>query len=67
MSNVIDQVNQQEMRKQSSIWHYSQADSLSPAEQAALDAVADEVRNQRVLDIGVGGGRTVKEIGRAHV
>lgn len=44
------------------MWHYSQTEELSQAEQAALDRVADEVRGKRILDIGVGGGRTVRPL-----
>lgn len=62
MSMIIDRINLSEMRKASSVHHYSQEDALSPAEQAALDSVADEVRGKRILDIGVGGGRTVKPL-----
>jgi len=62
LSAVVDQINLNEMRKASSVWHYSQAEELSQAEQAALDRVADQVRGKRILDIGVGGGRTVRPL-----
>jgi len=62
MSSVIDQINQHEMRKAEIVHHYSVDDFLSPAEQAAVDRVAAQVRGGRVLDIGVGGGRTVNSL-----
>jgi ubiquinone/menaquinone biosynthesis C-methylase UbiE len=62
LSAVVDRINLNEMRKASSVLHYSQTEELSQAEQAALDRVADEVRGKRVLDIGVGGGRTVRAL-----
>src|SRR5262245_28215437 len=38
---------------------YSNGDALTPAEKAALAAIGDSCRGKRILDIGVGGGRTV--------
>ena len=62
LSAVVDRINLNEMRKASSVLHYSQSEELSPAERAALDRVADQVRGKRLLDIGVGGGRTVRAL-----
>jgi ubiquinone/menaquinone biosynthesis C-methylase UbiE len=60
MSEHIDRINRSEMRKPSIVHHYSYDDRLTKAEQAALDRVAHTARGRRILDIGVGGGRTVK-------
>jgi len=62
MSAVVDRINLNEMRKASSVRHYSQAEELSVAERTALDRVADQVRGKRILDIGVGAGRTVRPL-----
>lgn len=62
MTSAVDQINLAEMRKPSSIKHYSQRTELSSAEQAALDCVAVQARGRRILDIGVGGGRTVNAL-----
>lgn len=62
MSEAIDRINQREMREAKSVLHYSQNGGFSAAEQAALGRVADEVRGQRILDIGVGAGRTVEAL-----
>lgn len=55
--STIDQLNRRTMRD--AVGVYARFDSLGPAEVAALQSVADRVRNGRILDIGVGGGRTV--------
>jgi SAM-dependent methyltransferase len=62
MSTSIDQVNRREMNKSTSVAHYSRRDELSAAEQAALNIVATQAEGQRILDIGVGGGRTVRAL-----
>ncbi len=62
MTNAIDEVNLRTMRSASAVKHYSHREDLSPPERASLDAVAASVRGQPILDIGVGGGRTVKAL-----
>jgi ubiquinone/menaquinone biosynthesis C-methylase UbiE len=62
MFTSIDQVNRRQMNKLGSVAHYSRRDDLSAAEQAALSAVAAQAQGQRILDIGVGGGRTVRAL-----
>ena len=64
MSATVDRINLSEMRKAASVLHYSRSDELSAAEQAALDRVTAECRGQAILDIGVGGGRTVSPLMR---
>jgi ubiquinone/menaquinone biosynthesis C-methylase UbiE len=62
MDNVIDRINLRTMRSAAVVAHYVRPDELLPHERASLEQVADEVRGGSVLDIGVGGGRTVKAL-----
>ena len=62
MDNVIDRINLRTMRSSAVVAHYARPDELLPHERASLDQVADEVRGAPILDIGVGGGRTVKAL-----
>lgn len=62
MSNLIDAVNLRMMRSAAAVKIYTISDDLSPAERAALDAVIEQARGRPVLDIGVGGGRTVNAL-----
>jgi ubiquinone/menaquinone biosynthesis C-methylase UbiE len=55
----VDQVNRSEMSKPSAVAHYSRREDLSAAEAAALSGVASAAHGKKILDIGVGGGRTV--------
>jgi SAM-dependent methyltransferase len=59
MTNAIDQANLHTMRSRSTIRHYLHANDLYPSERAALASVAQSVCDQPILDIGVGGGRTI--------
>ena len=59
MLRNIDRVNRLEMSKPSSVAHYSRHNDLSLAELAALNSVKEVARGRSILDIGVGGGRTV--------
>lgn len=59
MSESIDRINMKAMTTASVVSHYARPSGLSPAEQATLDRVAPIARGKPVLDIGVGGGRTV--------
>ena len=60
MSNgaAIDAVNRSTMRRV--VAHYGYRDDLHPSEIAALDTVVERVKGRRILDLGVGAGRTVK-------
>jgi ubiquinone/menaquinone biosynthesis C-methylase UbiE len=57
-ASVIDSINRDTMR--ASVEEYAHGDELTAAEKAALDSVLHLVRNRRILDLGVGGGRTVR-------
>lgn len=60
MLSDIDRINLRTMRSASAVEHYAREWlELEPRERVILDLVADEARGQPVLDIGVGGGRTV--------
>ncbi|MEO8016910.1 MAG: class I SAM-dependent methyltransferase [Pseudomonadota bacterium] len=43
-------------------YDYIVAEGLNAQEKAALASVADKIRNSRILDIGVGAGRTVRPL-----
>ena len=46
------------------VQHYSQLSQLQPAEQTILDLFHNEWSSIKMLDIGVGGGRTTKHFSR---
>lgn len=62
MSKSIDGINMRTMSDASVVAHYSRPSELSPAEQATFDRVAALAQGKPVLDIGVGGGRTVEAL-----
>lgn len=62
MSHFIDAINLQTMRDIGVVAEYGHSESLLPHEKAALEMVAGEVRGGTILDIGVGGGRTVRPL-----
>ncbi|MEP7042054.1 MAG: class I SAM-dependent methyltransferase [Dokdonella sp.] len=62
MENVIDLINLRTMRSQAVVSTYVRSQGLSPPEVAALERIADEAHDRPILDIGVGGGRTVQPL-----
>lgn len=62
MTESIDSVNLRTMSRASVIAHYARPCALGRAEQASLDRVSEEARGKRILDIGVGGGRSVQAL-----
>ena len=62
MSSAVDRINLRTMRSRQVVAHYSRHVRLLPHEQAALQTVAAQVRGEPILDIGVGGGRTVSAL-----
>lgn len=67
MYRDIDRINLRTMRSAAVVAHYARpgqarADELLPHERAALDEVREAVRGGTLLDIGVGGGRTVQAL-----
>lgn len=59
--NPIDAVNKKTMNATARSC-YALARGLKAAEAEALEMVADEVRDQPILDLGFGGGRTVESL-----
>lgn len=64
MSESIDRINRKTMTSASVVTHYARPWELSRAEQATFDRVAAEAKAQPILDLGVGGGRTVEALRR---
>jgi len=60
--SVMDDINHASMRSQDALDTYGGWRGLKPAEQAAFDLISNEVRDKAILDIGVGGGRTVEAL-----
>lgn len=58
--NAVDEINKGTMHASAAV--YSTFDGLGAPERVALASVADRVRGGRILDIGVGGGRTVPHL-----
>ena len=57
-SNIfVDSINHETMR--SAVLEYRQTEDLEPHERAALSSIIEHVRDKRILDIGIGAGRTV--------
>jgi ubiquinone/menaquinone biosynthesis C-methylase UbiE len=42
------------------VWHYTQLSKLQPAEQTIFDLLRDRLPTMKMLDIGIGGGRTTQ-------
>jgi ubiquinone/menaquinone biosynthesis C-methylase UbiE len=61
-SERLDAVNRAVMGSRQAIDQYSRTSTLSAAEAAALASIAGEARSKPILDIGVGGGRTVSAL-----
>lgn len=59
-AQIIDDINRHTMRASVNI--YTGFETLGPPEQSAMASVSDRIRGGRILDIGVGGGRTVKAL-----
>lgn len=62
MVESIDSINLRTMTDASVVAHYARPWGLSPAEEATFERVAAQARGRPVLDIGVGGGRTVEPL-----
>lgn len=62
MSEAIDRINMRTMGDATVVAHYARPWGLAPAEQTVLARVAGLARGKPILDIGVGGGRTVEAL-----
>ena len=58
-SCAIDHANKRAMASAEVVNLYAALDELTPAERTILNGLEGELRGQPILDIGVGGGRTV--------
>ncbi len=56
---MIDK-NHQTYTTSSIVWHYTQLSKLQPAEKTILDRFQDQLPTMKMLDIGIGGGRTTQ-------
>ena len=62
MPNLIDEVNLATMRDSRAIAEYAGPEYVLEHERVVFERLAPEVRGRRILDIGVGGGRTVRAL-----
>ncbi len=62
MPNLIDEVNLATMRDARAVAEYAGPEYLLEHERLVLEQLAPEVEGQPILDIGVGGGRTVSAL-----
>lgn len=58
-NRCLDFVNARTMSSRETVAFYSRLKGLYPIEKIALSSIEDQVRGQSILDLGVGGGRTV--------
>jgi ubiquinone/menaquinone biosynthesis C-methylase UbiE len=56
---MIDR-NQETYQTSSIVWHYTQLNQLQPAERTILELLRDRLPTMKMLDIGIGGGRTTQ-------
>ena len=52
--------NKETYAKSNIVWHYTQLSLLQPAEKTILALFQDRLSTMKMLDIGIGGGRTTK-------
>jgi SAM-dependent methyltransferase len=57
-ASVMDAINQRAYDGHVAIHPFRRTEGLFPAERVVLEKIADELRDRRLLDLGVGGGRT---------
>jgi SAM-dependent methyltransferase len=55
-------INRRIMASPRAVNTYAQADDVWPAERAIYDRIREQVRGRPILDLGVGGGRTVRPL-----
>ncbi len=58
VGSVMDTLNRQAYDSPLAVRAYGRSEALLPAEQAVLRKLAPELRDRKLLDLGVGGGRT---------
>ena len=57
---MVDENNQKTYTARSIVQHYAQLSALQPAEETILALGAERLSTMKMLDLGVGGGRTTK-------
>jgi SAM-dependent methyltransferase len=55
----VESLNRATMQRPDVVAHYARWDALEPVEEAVLGRLEAELRDQPLVDLGVGGGRTV--------
>lgn len=58
----LDTLNRSAYERSEVIEHYGRADALFTAEKRILDSLRPEIRDSRILDLGIGAGRTTKHL-----
>jgi ubiquinone/menaquinone biosynthesis C-methylase UbiE len=61
---MLDNHNQKTYTSRRIVQHYAQLKMLQPAEQTILDLLQGQMANMKMLDVGVGGGRTTQHFSR---
>jgi len=57
---ALDKINQRAWNSNDASYEFTRCESwIDPGEKAAFDWIGDECRNQPLLDIGIGAGRTI--------
>lgn len=58
--NILDSINKRTYAAPGVVSWYKDADYLHHVEQVILDSITPVIRDKKLLDIGIGGGRTTK-------
>lgn len=57
---LLDSINQKAYGKDKVLGYYDKLDELFPAEKRLFEMLNPKIRNAKILDIGIGGGRTTR-------
>lgn len=57
---LLDSVNKNAYAKTKVLDYYNKLDELFPAEKVLFEKLSPQIKNSKILDIGIGGGRTTK-------
>ena len=61
---MINETNHKTYANQGIVKHYAQLKQLQPAEETIIDLLGDRLSTMKMLDIGVGGGRTTQHFSK---
>lgn len=61
---MLDENNQKTYKSQGVVKHYIQLSRLQPAELTILELLRDRISQMKMLDLGVGGGRTTQHFSK---